>query len=77
MIESETPKAIKKRVRGDPMARLARASARVLRDNSDAIVKAVFDNAIVGNTASAKLLLALVDKVPSRRRPKTLDRAHD
>ena len=59
-----TAKSKKKRVKGHAFKRLARASARILRDNSDELVKALYDRALAGDAASGKLLLAFLKYLP-------------
>jgi hypothetical protein len=70
-IESPTPIASepkKKRVRGDALKRLTKATARYVRHNSDELAKALFTRALEGDVSCTKLLVSLIEKAPP---PKT------
>jgi hypothetical protein len=68
------PKMLTKRVHGDAAIRLAKASARMLRDNSDQIIKTLYERTLAGDLGSGKLLLAFLTKLPQlRSRRKRVD----
>jgi hypothetical protein len=60
--KTATPTAAPKRVRGDGIKRLAKASARALRDNGDGITKKLLGKALRGDVSCARLLIALAEK---------------
>lgn len=58
----------KKRVRGNAVTRLAKATARIVRDNSDKLSDALFKRALEGDVNCTKLLVALTEKCPQKKR---------
>lgn len=69
MITTETPteapkSAKKKRVRGNAIENLVKASARRVRDQSEEIADALVDRVIKGDVNCAKLLVTLIEKLP-------------
>ena len=62
--EQERNPKLKKRVRGDALTRLCKASARTVRENSGAIVKSLYDGVLQGDVSCAKLLVVLIEKLP-------------
>jgi hypothetical protein len=56
-----------KRIRGNAIQRLRKASARTLRDNSSRIANALLERALVGDVSSAKLLVTFVEKPKARK----------
>jgi hypothetical protein len=63
-----SPKPKPKRVRGNAIERLTRATARHVRDNSDNLANALFAQALKGDVNCTKLLVALIEKIPPRKR---------
>ena len=64
------PKSKTKRVRGNAVTRLAKATARNVRDNSDKLSDALFKRAMEGDVSCTKLLLTLIEKCPPKRKRK-------
>ena len=62
------PKSKTKRVRGDAVTRLAKATARNVRNNSDQLSDALFKRAMEGDVSCTKLLLTLIEKCPEKKR---------
>jgi hypothetical protein len=58
----------KKRVRGNAIDRLAKATARRVRDRSAELSDALFNRALEGDVSCAKLLVTLVEKCPPPKR---------
>jgi len=58
----------KKRVRGDAVARLAKATARNVRDKSEQLSAALVNRALEGDVSCTKLLLTLIEKCPEKKR---------
>jgi len=58
----------KKRVRGGAMENLVKASADQVRDHCQQIAEALVKRVIAGDVNSARLLLALIDKLPKPER---------
>jgi len=56
--------ASKKRLRGNPLERLARESARKVLENCDKIAQKLLDRALEGDLSSTKLLISLAEKAP-------------
>ncbi len=54
----------KKRVRGGALENLVKASADQVRDHCEQIAEALVKRVIAGDVNSARLLLALIDKLP-------------
>jgi len=63
--ETTSPKP--KRVRGDAVKRLYKATARIVRDNCDKIAQTLLDCALSGDVSAAKLLVAFIEKEKSRK----------
>ena len=59
----ENPKA-RKRVRGDALTRLCKASARTVRENSPKIIDSLYQGVLQGDVSCAKLLVVLIEKLP-------------
>jgi hypothetical protein len=62
------PKSKTKRVRGNAIARLAKATAHKVRNNSDQLSDALFKRAMEGDVNCTKFLLTLIEKCPERKR---------
>jgi hypothetical protein len=56
-----------KRVRGNAVTRLSKAVARQVRDNSDDLARRLFLRAFEGDVNCSKLLVTLIEKIPSRK----------
>ena len=63
-----SPKPKTKRVRGNAIEKLTKATARYVRRNSDELAKALFTRALEGDVNCTKLLVSLIEKAPP---PKT------
>jgi hypothetical protein len=61
-------KTAKKRIRGDALQRLAKASARKVRDNSEEIIGALLGRVLAGDVSCAKLLVTLIERLPPRKK---------
>lgn len=59
-----------KRVRGSASKRLRRSAIRAVRDHSDAIVAALLNETLNGDTACGKLLISLIQSVEPAMSPK-------
>jgi hypothetical protein len=65
----ETPQPQKKkRVRGNAIDRLAKATARSVRDRSAELSDALFKRALEGDVNCTKLLVTLIEKLPPPKR---------
>jgi hypothetical protein len=58
----------KKRVRGNAVTRLAKATARNVRDKSEELSAALVNRALEGDVSCTKLLLTLIEKCPEKKR---------
>ena len=67
LVEPPKPEK-KKRVRGGALENLVKASADEVRDNCEEIAKALVKRVVAGDVNSARLLLALIDKLPKPKR---------
>jgi|SRR5579863_3033555 len=63
-LETQIPSKKKKRVRGNAIDKLARATARRVRDDSTRLSDALFERALKGDVNCTKLLVALIERVP-------------
>ena len=61
---TEAPKPKKKRIRGDAITRLARASSSKVRDKSEEIIDALVRRVIEGDVNCAKLLVTFIERLP-------------
>ena len=61
--QEESPKT-KKRVRGDALTRLCKASASTVRENSSQIIDSLYKGVLKGDVSCAKLLVVLIEKLP-------------
>jgi hypothetical protein len=59
---SESP--AQKRIRGNAIHRLAKATSQAVLQHTDQIAKALCDRALTGDISSVKLLLDLIEKLP-------------
>lgn len=57
-----------KRTRGNAVTRLAKATARNVRDNSERLSDALLNRALEGDVSCTKLLLTLIEKCPEKKR---------
>jgi hypothetical protein len=64
----KSPKPKPKRTRGDAVTRLARETARNVRDKSNELSDALFRRALEGDVNCTKLLLLFIEKCPPRKR---------
>jgi hypothetical protein len=63
--QTETkPSKKKKRVKGNAIDRLAKATARKVRDESAELSDALFKRALAGDVNCTKLLVTLIEKLP-------------
>ena len=65
---TESPNPTKKRIRGNAIDRLVKASARKVRDQSELIADALVTRVIAGDVNCAKLLVTLIEKLPPPKR---------
>ena len=75
MCEQKTPhdsaeSPAKKRIRGNAITRLCKASAKTVRENSEKFAQSLFEGALKGDVSCAKLLVTLIEKTPPPRQRK-------
>lgn len=63
--EAQSPEPpAQKRIRGNAVQRLAKATAQVVLQHTDEIAQALCDRALKADISSVKLLLELIEKIP-------------